>query len=60
MHGVLMSDDIEDMGPIGYLVVEIPGNRMRGEAFPLLIDLVDKGLIRILDLGSCGRTPTAA
>ncbi|MEU9107663.1 DUF6325 family protein [Streptomyces xanthophaeus] len=45
-----MSDDIEDMGPVDYLVVEFPGNRMTGEAFPLLIDLVDKGLIRLLDL----------
>ncbi|MFJ8209317.1 DUF6325 family protein [Streptomyces sp. NPDC096033] len=38
------------MGPIDYLVVEFPGNRMTGEGFPLLIDLVDRGLIRILDL----------
>ncbi|MFD9334631.1 DUF6325 family protein [Streptomyces sp. NPDC060028] len=43
-------DDIEDMGPVDYLVVEFPGNRMTGEAFPLLIDLVDRGLIRLLDL----------
>ena len=39
----------EEMGPVGYLVVEFPGNRMTGEAFPLLLDLVDRGLIRILD-----------
>ncbi|WP_199885322.1 DUF6325 family protein [Streptomyces sp. CB00455] len=45
-----MSDDIEDMGPVDYLVVEFPGNRMTGEAFPLLIDLVDRGIVRILDL----------
>lgn len=45
-----MSDDIEDMGPVDYLVVEFPGNRMTGEAFPLLIDLVEKGIIHILDL----------
>ncbi|MGW7262185.1 DUF6325 family protein [Streptomyces sp. NPDC054842] len=38
------------MGPIDYLVVEFPGNRMTGEGFPLLVDLVDRGLIRILDL----------
>lgn len=38
------------MGPIDYLVVEFPGNRMTGEAFPLLVDLVDRGLVRILDL----------
>ncbi|MER6997187.1 DUF6325 family protein [Streptomyces sp. NPDC000410] len=38
------------MGPVDYLVVEFPGNRMTGEGFPLLIDLVDRGIIRILDL----------
>jgi hypothetical protein len=38
------------MGPISYLIVEFPGNRMTGEAFPILVDLVDRGLIRILDL----------
>ncbi|WP_327418185.1 DUF6325 family protein [Streptomyces sp. NBC_01233] len=45
-----MSDDIEDMGPVDYLVVEFPGNRMTGEAFPLLIELVEKGIIHLLDL----------
>jgi hypothetical protein len=39
----------EELGPIGYLIVEFPGNQMTGEAFPLLLDLVDRGLIRILD-----------
>jgi Family of unknown function (DUF6325) len=38
------------MGPISYLVVEFPGSRMTGEGFPALVDLVDRGLIRILDL----------
>jgi hypothetical protein len=38
------------MGPISYLIVEFPGNKMTGEAFPALLDLVDQGLIRILDL----------
>ncbi|MCX5071832.1 DUF6325 family protein [Streptomyces sp. NPDC060334] len=41
---------IEDMGPVDYLVIEFPGNRMTGEGFPLLVDLVDRGVIRILDL----------
>jgi hypothetical protein len=40
----------DEMGPVGYLIVEFPGNRMTGEAFPLLVDLVERGLIRILDL----------
>ncbi|MFF1543492.1 DUF6325 family protein [Streptomyces sp. NPDC058291] len=38
------------MGPVDYVVVEFPGNRMTGEGFPLLVDLVDRGIIRILDL----------
>ena len=45
-----MADDLEQMGPIDYLVVEFPGSRMTGEGLPLLVDLVDRGIIRILDL----------
>ncbi|MFE7185908.1 DUF6325 family protein [Streptomyces erythrochromogenes] len=45
-----MSDDIETMGPVDYLIVEFPGNKMTGEGLPLLVDLVDRGIIRILDL----------
>jgi hypothetical protein len=45
-----MSDDLDTMGPVDYLVVEFPGNRMTGEGLPLLVDLVDRGIIRILDL----------
>ncbi|MFD4657174.1 DUF6325 family protein [Kitasatospora sp. NPDC058444] len=45
----MAEDDLAETGPIDYLVVEFPGNRMTGEGLPLLIDLVDRGLIRILD-----------
>ena len=38
------------MGPIDYIVVEFPGSKMTGEGFPLLLDLVDRGIIRVLDL----------
>ncbi|MFG3659834.1 DUF6325 family protein [Streptomyces sp. NPDC047706] len=38
------------MGPIDYLIIEFPGNRMTGEGFPLLLDLVERGIIRIIDL----------
>lgn len=40
----------EEMGPIDYLLVEWPGRLPDGEVAPYLIDLVDRGLIRILDL----------
>ncbi len=42
--------ELDETGPIDYLVVEFPGNRMTGEGFPLLVDLVERGIIRILDL----------
>jgi len=38
------------MGPVDYVVVEWPGRQPSGEALPYLIDLVDRGLIRVLDL----------
>lgn len=44
-----MSDEL-DVGPVDYLVIEFPGNKMTGEGFPILVDLVDRGIIRILDL----------
>lgn len=45
-----MTDDRDELGPIDYLVVEFPGSRMTGEGLPMLVDLVDRGIIRILDL----------
>ncbi len=45
-----MSTDLDETGPIDYMVVEFPGSRMTGEGLPLLVDLVDAGIIRILDL----------
>ena len=40
----------EEIGPIDYILVEWPGRRPHGELAPQLVDLVDRGLIRILDL----------
>ena len=44
-----MSDDIEEMGPIDWILVEFSGPPT-GAAAPHLLDLVERGLIRILDL----------
>lgn len=43
-------EQYEEIGPIDYLVLEWPGRQPQGEAAPLIIDLVDRGIIRILDL----------
>ncbi|HET7444636.1 MAG TPA: DUF6325 family protein [Solirubrobacterales bacterium] len=41
---------LEQMGPVDYILVEWPGRQPNGEAMPYLVDLVDRGLIRIIDL----------
>lgn len=38
------------MGPVEYIVVGFPGNQFDGTVVPALKDLVDKGLINIIDL----------
>ena len=46
-----MAGENGSLGPISYLIVEFPGSKMTGEGLPALIDLVERGVIRILDLG---------
>jgi hypothetical protein len=41
---------VDELGPIDYIVVEFPGNKMTGEGLPILVDLVDRGIIRLIDL----------
>ena len=40
----------QDIGPIDYLTLEVPKAKVTGEGLAALIDLVDRGIIRILDL----------
>jgi hypothetical protein len=46
----MAAEEINEIGPVDYLVVEWSGKQPTGEAAPLLVDLVDQGLIRVLDL----------
>jgi Family of unknown function (DUF6325) len=40
-----------ELGPVDILVIGYPaGAPMTGEAIPLLLDLVDRGIIRVLDV----------
>jgi hypothetical protein len=46
-----MTDELlEEMGPIDYIVLEWPGEQPKGEVAPLILDLHDRGVIRILDI----------
>jgi uncharacterized membrane protein len=44
-------EQLEELGPIDYVVLEWQGQQPNaGEVQPLLLDLVDRGIIRILDI----------
>lgn len=43
-------DDGVEIGPIQYIIVEFPGSQFNGKMAPALADLVQRGLIRILEL----------
>jgi len=44
-------EQLEELGPIDYVVLEWPGELpSTGEVQPLLLDLVDRGIVRILDI----------
>ena len=45
-----MSETIDELGPVDYIVVEFPGNKFNGDIAPALGDLVDRDLVRVLDL----------
>lgn len=40
----------QDIGPIDYLALEFPQAKITGEGFAALLDLVDRRIVRILDL----------
>jgi hypothetical protein len=43
-------EDLREMGPIDYIVVEYPEHKPTGEAFEELLKLVESGIVRLLDL----------
>ena len=45
-----MTASIDHLGPVDYLVVEFPGSNFNGEIMPELVDLVERGVVRVLDL----------
>ena len=43
-------DDVDELGPVDWIVVEFPGSRFNGQIAPALLDLVERDLVRVLDL----------
>jgi hypothetical protein len=44
------ANSVDELGPVDYIVVEFPGSKFNGEIAPALDDLVDRGIIRVLDV----------
>ncbi|NMO92705.1 DUF6325 family protein [Actinomycetospora sp. TBRC 11914] len=44
-----MDEDTVEVGPVDFLVIEFPAGGGTGEGLPLLLDLVDRRIVRILD-----------
>jgi len=51
-EGEDMSAELEEMGPVDYVVIEWPGRQPTGEAAPIVVDLVERGIIRVLDFAA--------
>jgi len=51
----MTDEDLVDVGPIDYLALEFPEARVNGEGLAALLDLVDKGTVRILDIRAVKR-----
>ena len=50
-HAPGVTEQEAELGPIDYVLIEWPGRQQpTGEAAPLLADLVDRGIIRIIDV----------
>jgi hypothetical protein len=47
---VRVTINVDELGPVDWIVVEFPESKFHGNIAPILKDLVDRGLIRVLDL----------
>ncbi len=50
MTAVVEDATVDELGPVDYLVVEFPGDQFNGEILPELATLVQRGIVRVLDL----------
>jgi hypothetical protein len=44
------TDVADELGPVDWIVVEFPGSQFKGEIVPALEDLVERNIVRVLDL----------
>ena len=44
------TEAVDELGPVDWIVVEFPGSQFKGEIAPALADLVERDIVRVLDL----------
>lgn len=44
------AENIDELGPVDWIVVEFPGSTFNGSIAPEITSLVDRGLVKVLDL----------
>ncbi len=49
---------MDEIGPVDYAVIAFPDNDFKGEIIPALQDLVDGGIVRIIDAAFVGKDET--
>lgn len=45
-----MTTAVDELGPVDWIVVEFPGSKFNGQIAPALATLVERGIVRVLDL----------
>lgn len=57
----MIEEQVEEAGPIDYVVLEWPGDQpVTGEVMPLLLELSDRGIVRILDIAFVAKAEDGA
>jgi uncharacterized membrane protein len=52
----MREEPMEEIGPVDYAIVAFPGNKFRGEIAPALAELVEREVIRIIDIAFIGKS----
>jgi hypothetical protein len=45
-----MTSVVDELGPVDWIVMEFPGSKFNAEIAPHLAELVERGIVRVLDL----------
>jgi hypothetical protein len=46
----MSEEQMQEMGPVDYVVLEWPREQPKGDVVPMILDVADRGIIRILDI----------